>query len=114
MAGVVVPLYPGVHSAMGLLMSDVRHDYIRSRIVALDRITPDELRAGFGELESQAIRDLRDEGFSSARIALERSIDLRYAGQGYELTIPCGATLGRDSIARLREQFDETHRRQFG
>jgi N-methylhydantoinase A len=114
MAGIVVPLYPGVHSAMGLLMSDVKHDYIRSRMSPLQRTTPEEMRSAFAELESQAISDLRDEGFPSARITLERSLDLRYAGQGYELTIPCGATLDRDGIARLRDTFDETHRRLFG
>jgi len=109
-----VPLYPGVHSAMGLLMSDVKHDYIRSRMIALDRITVDEVRAAFAELESQAIRDLRDEGFASAQIALERSLDLRYAGQGYELTIACDAHFERDGIGKLRALFDETHRRSFG
>ncbi len=114
MAGIIVPLYPGVHSAMGLLMSDVRHDYIRSRIVPLNRITAEEMRNAFAELESQAMRDLRDEGFPTVRILLERSLDLRYAGQGYELTIPCGATLERDSLFRLRDSFDETHRRLFG
>ena len=114
MAGIVVPLYPGVHSAMGLLMSDVTHDYIRSRIIPLDRITPDEMRETFGELESQAVRDLRDEGFSAGRIALERSLDLRYAGQGYELTIPCDGMPERVSLEKLRNQFDETHCRTFG
>ncbi len=114
MAGVVVPLYPGVHSAMGLLMSDVRHDYIRSRMVALDRIAPEEFQSAFGELESHAMRDLRDEGFPSSRISLERSLDLRYAGQGYELTVPCVGALERAGIVRLREKFDDEHRRLFG
>ncbi len=114
MAGVVVPLYPGVHSAMGLLMSDVRHDYIRSRMIALDRITLDELREGFAALESQATRDLRDEGFQHHGISLEHSLDLRYAGQGYELTIPCAGSFGPDTAASLRRSFDEAHRRMFG
>lgn len=114
MAGVVVPLYPGVHSAMGLLMSDVRHDYIRSRIVALNVITPGEFRDALAEIESEAIRDLRDEGFTSSRIAIERAVDLRYAGQGYELTIPCGAAFDSGALSRLRNEFDEAHRRQFG
>jgi N-methylhydantoinase A len=39
MAGVVVPLYPGVYSAMGLLMSDVKHDYIRSKLAGLAAVT---------------------------------------------------------------------------
>lgn len=114
MAGVIVPLYPGVHSALGLLMSNVRHDYIRSRMTQLDKISPEEMRGAFAGLESQAIRDLRDEGFPHQRISLERSLDLRYAGQGYELTIPCTGTLERDTIATLRDAFDEAHRRMFG
>jgi N-methylhydantoinase A len=83
-------------------------------MVALDRITVEEMRSAFADLESLAIRDLRDEGFASAQITLERSLDLRYAGQGYELTIPCGAHPERDAIAKLRALFDETHRRSFG
>jgi len=114
MAGVVVPLHPGVYSAMGLLMSDVKHDYIRSKIAGLERITADEMGKAFAELESQAMRDLRDEDFSPDRIALERALDMRYAGQGYEITIPCEYPLGPDTISELRSRFDETHKRLFG
>lgn len=114
MAGVVVPLYPGVYSAMGLLMSDVKHDYIRSKMAGLAKVTPDDIGVVFAELESHAVRDLRDEGFTLAAIGIERALDLRYAGQGYEITIPCEYPLGADSIARLRTRFDETHKQMFG
>jgi len=114
MAGIVVPLYPGVHSAMGLLMSDVKHDYIRSKLVALNRTSADELRSAFAELESQAVRDLRDEGFSTRSITVERSVDLRYAGQGYELTVPLTGSIDAQTVASLRSNFDDMHRRMFG
>jgi N-methylhydantoinase A len=114
MAGVVVPLYPGVYSAMGLLMSDVKHDYIRSKMAGLARVTADDIGAVFAELESHAMRDLRDEGFAPAQIGIERALDLRYAGQGYEITIACDYPLVPDSIARLRTRFDETHKQMFG
>jgi N-methylhydantoinase A len=114
MAGVVVPLYPGVYSAMGLLMSDVKHDYIRSKMAGLAKVTPDDIGVVFAELESHAVRDLRDEGFMLAAIGIERALDLRYAGQGYEITIPCEYPLDADSIARLRTRFDETHKQMFG
>jgi N-methylhydantoinase A len=113
-AGVVVPLYPGVYSAMGLLMSDVKHDYIRSKMAGLAKVTAEEIGKVFGELESQATRDLRDEGFAPASIGIERALDLRYAGQGYEITIPCDYPLVANSIARLRARFDETHKHMFG
>ena len=114
MAGVVVPLYPGVYSAMGLLMSDVKHDYIRSKLAGLSTVTADEIGKLFAELESHATRDLRDEGFTAGEIAIERALDMRYAGQGYEITIPCDDKLNPGSIARLRARFDETHKQMFG
>jgi N-methylhydantoinase A len=114
MAGVVVPLYPGVYAAMGLLMSDVKHDYIRSKMAGLAKVGPADIGAVFAELESHAMRDLRDEGFAPARIGIERALDLRYAGQGYEITIACDYPLGDGSIASLRARFDETHRQMFG
>src|SRR5947208_13808439 len=51
MAGVIVPLYPGVYSAIGLIMSDVKHDYIQSRMTPIDELTPDDVNAMFGRLE---------------------------------------------------------------
>ena len=114
MAGVVVPLYPGVYSAMGLLMSDVKHDYIRSRMAALATLGAGEIGKVFAELESHAIRDLRDEGFLQTDIGVERSLDMRYAGQGYEITIPCEGLLDTESLARLRRRFDDSHGKMFG
>jgi N-methylhydantoinase A len=92
----------------------VKHDYIRSKMAGLAQVTVDEIGRIFAELESQATRDLRDEGFAPASIAIERALDLRYAGQGYEITVPCDYPLIADSIARLRARFDETHKQMFG
>jgi N-methylhydantoinase A len=114
MAGVVVPLYPGVYSAMGLLMSDVKHDYIRSKLAGLAAVTADEIAGVFAILQSHAERDLRGEGFAPAKIAIERALDMRYAGQGYEITIPCEFPLNAKSLPKLRAQFDESHKQMFG
>ncbi|MSP95120.1 MAG: hydantoinase/oxoprolinase family protein [Alphaproteobacteria bacterium] len=114
MAGVVVPLYPGVYSAMGLLMSDVKHDYIRSRIGGLAKTNSADVGRLFDELEALARQDLRDEGFGADRITIERSLDLRYAGQGYEITVGIDFPLQADSLQNLRRRFDETHRQMFG
>ena len=113
MAGVVVPLYPGVYSAMGLLMSDVKHDYIRSKLGGLVNVTGGEISTAFDELSS-ARADLHDEGFSRDRIGIERALDMRYAGQGYEITIACDYPLTAGSIVALRHRFDDTHKQMFG
>jgi N-methylhydantoinase A len=114
-AEVLVPPYPGVTSALGLLMADVRHDYVRSRLEPLDQIELDSTNALFLELEADARRELESEGFSADRIKLLRQVDLRYAGQGYEVTVPApGGTWAAPEVATLRRDFDDEHERQFG
>ena len=114
MAGIVVPLYPGVYSAMGLVMSDVKHDYIRSRLTALSKVTEAEVNAIFAELETKAHAELAEEHFTPAQTQIEYALDMRYAGQGYELTLNCRAPLGEGGLAALRRAFDEEHRKMFG
>jgi N-methylhydantoinase A len=114
MAGVIVPLYPGVYSAMGLVMSDVKHDYIRSRMTALSRTDEAGINAVFADLEGQARKDLADEHFTGDQVQIEHALDMRYAGQGYEMTIACPAPLKPGDLATLRKAFDEEHRKTFG
>ncbi len=114
MAGVIVPLYPGVYSAMGLLMSDVKHDYIRSRLAAINTLTEGEINAPFDELAQDARAELADEGFADAAVRIEAALDMRYAGQGYEITVPCEWPLEPGDRAMLRKRFDELHASSFG
>lgn len=114
MAGVIVPLFPGVYSAMGLVMSDVKHDYIRSRMTLLSQTQESAVNAVFAELAADARADLREEGFGDDRIRIEPALDLRYAGQGYEITLPCSFPLPDGGLATLRAEFDATHNTMFG
>jgi N-methylhydantoinase A len=115
MAGVIVPRHPGVFSAMGLLMSDVRHDYIRSQLAPLSEISPDIVNDMFKELAEQALAELRDDGFPPDRIRIERALDMRYAGQGYEIAVSCpAAPLAAAHLQQLRIAFDQQHRTMFG
>ena len=115
MAGVIVPLYPGVFSAMGLLMSDVRHDYVQSKLTPLADITAEAVNAMFAQLTAQAAEELRGDGFAGDRIRIERALDMRYAGQGYEIAIPCPAQpLAADGLTALRTSFDAQHKAMFG
>ena len=115
MAGVIVPLYPGVFSAIGLLMSDVKHDYIQSRMTPMAELTGDAVETVFTRLTHEALTDLHRDGFSIDRIRLERALDMRYSGQGYEITVPCeGDALRSGGIAALRHHFDKMHKQMFG
>ncbi len=89
MAGVIVPRYPGVFSAIGLIMSDVAHDYVQSSLTPLAQVAPADANAIFDRLSAQALGELSGDGFAAAHIRIERALDMRYAGQGYEIAVPC-------------------------
>jgi len=111
MAGVIVPLYPGVFSAIGLLMSDVKHDHVQSKMDAIAALAPAGVEAMLARLGEQAVAELAADGFGEVQIGLQRAVDMRYAGQGYEITIPCDA---RPDLAQLRAAFDARHQAMFG
>ncbi|HEY6257399.1 MAG TPA: hydantoinase/oxoprolinase family protein, partial [Xanthobacteraceae bacterium] len=115
MAGLIVPLYPGVYSAIGLIMSDVKHDYVQSRMQPLSELSPDDVNAMFARLQALAAKELRDDGFAAGEIKIQRALDMRYAGQGYEITMPCDVgALRAGGLDGLRRQFDAQHRAMFG
>ncbi|MDH3240606.1 MAG: hydantoinase/oxoprolinase family protein [Alphaproteobacteria bacterium] len=115
MRGVIVPLYPGVNSAIGLLQADVRHDYAVSRMTLITEVGPQEVAARLKALADQARAELKAEGFKAGEIVIEYGIDMRYAGQGYELTVPLssGRVTGK-TLGEIRETFDTTHHGLFG
>ena len=113
---VLVPPSPGLTSALGLLLSDVRHDYVRSRLGVLSSLDETEINQGFADLRERALAEMRAEGFSPDEVVLEFSVDMRYSGQGYELTVALTRTppLAREDIQATRARFDEQHGRLFG
>ncbi|HEY7666025.1 MAG TPA: hydantoinase/oxoprolinase family protein [Xanthobacteraceae bacterium] len=115
MAGVIVPRHPGVFSAFGLLISDVKHDYVRSQLTPLGEVSPAAVNAMFGELAAQAMSELVEDGFTPDCIRIERALDMRYAGQGYEIAVPCpAAPLECADLKGLRVAFDQQHGAMFG
>jgi N-methylhydantoinase A len=115
MAGVVVPLYPGVFSAIGLVVADVQHDYMRSNLTPLTQTLPTDMNAMFEGLAAQATAQLARDGFAPKAIRIERGLDMRYAGQGYEIALPCRAQpLEPGDLKELRARFDAQHKAMFG
>ena len=114
MRRVVVPIYPGVFSALGALLADARFDYIRSRITFSRNIDPDVIESDFAELEERAAADFAREGFADPP-RIVRSVEFRYYGQNWELEVqfPAGKVT-RQSIEESRLRFDAEHERQFG
>jgi N-methylhydantoinase A len=115
---ILVPPRPGAFSALGLLCTDVVHDYVRSELRPLDLVEPAHAEAVFGAMEARAAGELAAEGLGEALARHEREFDLRYVGQGYELRVPLdglGApALDTAAMAAARARFDERHARLHG
>jgi N-methylhydantoinase A len=118
MRRILVPPRPGAFSALGLLCTDIVHDYIRSELRPLDAVTADHAESIFQELEAKAREELAAEGMASATARFARELDLRYTGQGYELRTPLDGLfterLTAASIAAARARFDERHAQIHG
>jgi N-methylhydantoinase A len=109
---VLVPPQPGILCALGLLVEDLRTDYVRTRVLPLEPGLAPTLAAEFGPLESAARAWLEREGVQPAQRTLERQLEMRYAGQNYELPVPCGD--GTPDVTRLRQAFLLAHRHAYG
>ena len=102
---IFIPPSPGVFSALGLLLSDFRHDLMRSVMKEASKINRSTLKEIFEKLESEAFRILKKEGFRSDRIILERKLSLRYLGQSYELLVSASKNLeGTFDLFHIRHQ----------
>lgn len=111
----LVPETPGALAAMGLLMSDVRTDFMRTRIVALDEGAPSAFGELFEELQRLAVASLDEQDVPDARREITRSAEMRYAGQNYELALLLDEDVrDQDSLERLKERFAEEHERAYG
>ena len=105
-ATVIVPRYAGVLSALGMLLADVTKDYSATLLRRTGDLTDAEIETLFDPMVERATRDLQGEGFSGSRISISRTLDVRYAGQAYEITVPAGPG--------YRDEFDRQHVRLYG
>lgn len=98
MERVVVPPMPGNFSAFGLLTADVRHDYVRTRLVATADLGFEELQRIFAEMREEARLALHAEGFAARAMRFDARLDMRYIGQAFELSVPWA-----DGLASMRD-----------
>jgi N-methylhydantoinase A len=111
---VILPAAAGLTAAIGLLAAEVRFDVSRTYVRRLDSLEPARLDAMYDEMAAQAMAVVRDSVLGGAVTAV-RSVDARYVGQGYELTVPVpGGALDPAVLARVRASFDEIYAARYG
>src|SRR5690606_24131270 len=108
----VVPLYPGVMCAMGLLMTDLKREFVATRFLPLAHGELErELSASVGQLVAQAEEWFAEEGVLQADRKKQVRLDMRYNGQNYELPILVGESSAAGDLAK---SFVEAHERAYG
>jgi len=111
----LVPMSPGVTSALGLLVSDIRHDFVQTSIGATADIDWAGLNRTFSALQAKARDVLEGEGIAESDQSFLRFIDMRYIGQSYELKVAADQrTLEQTDAAVLNQRFFQEHERAYG
>jgi N-methylhydantoinase A len=114
-ATLLIPPSPGIASALGLLVTDLKRDYSATLIGRLDEAHASSLEDAFTTLEAQGLEDLAREGLERDEIDFVRQLDLRYVGQGYELTLATdGVDLAKAGFDELTNSFHLEHERAYG
>ncbi len=110
---VVVPINPGLFSALGLIVSDIRHDFVKPILKSADRITLDDLSRIFNDLVHSAVETLKSEGIPDDDIRFHYLVETRYHGQSYE--IPLSITPDKlTAIQDIVNKFHEKHEKTYG
>lgn len=108
---VLVPPNPGNVSALGLLAVDLKDDHVVTRVLRHDEVDADVVGETFARLAAEAAGALHAEGVAAERMALVRSVDARYLGEGHEIAVPAGEPF--DPAAAVAA-FHDAHERSYG
>ena len=112
---IICPPIPGAFSALGLVGTDLKRDYVRTVYVTTANADPAALEQAFAALEEQGAAMLDRAGVAAGRRRFERSVDARYERQSYELSIAVAARrLDAALLAEIAETFHGRHRATYG
>ena len=112
---VVVPRYPGMTSAAGLVVADIVHNFVQTAVSEFSQVTPEFLTGGFDALLQRAAATLDLDGVPPAQRRYDRSLDMKYVGQGYTLNIPVTeAVFTPETLLAIVERFHARHATAYG
>jgi N-methylhydantoinase A len=111
---VIVPVAPAHFSALGMLMTDLRRDYIQTRVVRTDQLDLDDLTQRYEALEAQATTSYTDEGLDPSDVWFVRMADMRYEGQEHTVRVPVpGGELAAEDLAEIERRFHDLHEQRY-
>ena len=116
---VLVPSYPGITAALGLLTTDMVYEYAATSYAMASQLYGDRaackvLERHFERLEAEALAQFKLDGIARKKVRLERISEARYEGQGYELRIDVGSgSVDAGWIDAMKEAFHDIHEREY-
>jgi N-methylhydantoinase A len=111
----LVPPNPGNVSAFGLLTVDVRNDYVQTMVSRHAELAPDAVAGAFAALEARAAAALDEEGFGRDQQRMQRTADLRYVGQAFEVRVPVrDGALDAAALDAVATAFHAAHSQLYG
>lgn len=113
---ILIPRASSVFCAAGMLISDLKHDYVRTYAKEFGEVSPQEVNALYAEMAAEARATLTTEKVPDARIELGYSADIRYVGQFNEVEVPLpgNGTLDASGLEQMEEAFHERHDSLYG
>jgi N-methylhydantoinase A len=112
---VIIPPFPGINSAIGLLTTDLKYDMVRTAFLVSERLDLKRMNADLADMENTLRTELRADEVALEKTHFERSADARYVGQGYELrlSLPAGE-IADDVLQSIIARFHELHGQEYG
>lgn len=112
---VVIPFAPGVNCAYGLLMADLRQDYVKTHLKKLSEVRLSQLNAGYRTLENNARAAMRRDDVPISDLVINRAVDIRYDGQGYGLEVPVASRkITKTELRNIENRFHALHKKLYG
>ena len=112
---VIIPPYPGINSAIGLLTTDLKYDIVRTAFLVSSALDLGRLNSELEDMQRSLADQLRADEVDLAETTFERSADARYVGQGYELRLPLAAgELTAAGAQTMLARFHDLHRQEYG
>jgi N-methylhydantoinase A len=111
---VLIPPQPGITSALGCLLADVRHDFVHAVNAEVDTITVKQVREVFAAQREQGVRMLRQDQFPAERIKVHHYADMAYVKQLHNLLVPLPDASEQWTGKYLTEAFLERYQETYG
>lgn len=111
---IVVPAYAGVFSALGMLLTDLRRDIIRTNVFVMNNTNAPLLNILYSDMQEECASEFAADGYDKDIVLFEWFADLRYAGQEHVVKVKIGVNnFGEDDLKKIITSFNTSHKKQY-